>query len=144
MLNLKKFNEAQNFRSFQPQISCFTTRINTQLSERFSRSKAQKQNPQMFLQLIGVPISAIFFPSLQPGITFIAKNSSGASRSSNFGNVLANPTLVQSNFELSSTRASGVQTQCNKLSNTTRLASWRPGTLKTIQNTQICGKKLSL
>ena len=37
MLNLETFNEAQNILSFQPQIDCFATRINTQLFEYFSR-----------------------------------------------------------------------------------------------------------
>ena len=37
MLNPKIFNEAQKIRSFKPQIDCFATRINTQLSEYFSR-----------------------------------------------------------------------------------------------------------
>ena len=33
----KIFNEAQKVLSFKPQIDCFTARINTQLSEYFSR-----------------------------------------------------------------------------------------------------------
>ena len=33
MLNPKIFNETQNILSFQPQIDCFATRINTQFSE---------------------------------------------------------------------------------------------------------------
>ena len=37
MLNPKIFNEAQNILSCQPQTDCFATRINTQLSEYFSR-----------------------------------------------------------------------------------------------------------
>ena len=37
MLNPKIFNEAQKVLSFKPQIDCFTARINTQLSEYFSR-----------------------------------------------------------------------------------------------------------
>ena len=37
MLNPKFFNEAQKILSFQPQIDCFATRINTELSEYFSR-----------------------------------------------------------------------------------------------------------
>ena len=37
MLNPKIFNEAQIFPSFKPQIECFANRINTQLSEYFSR-----------------------------------------------------------------------------------------------------------
>ena len=37
MVNPKIFNKAQKFLSFKPQIDCFATRINTQLSEYFSR-----------------------------------------------------------------------------------------------------------
>ena len=37
MLNPKIFNKAQNILSFQPQIDCFATRINTQFSEYVSR-----------------------------------------------------------------------------------------------------------
>ena len=37
ILNPKIFNEAQKILSFQPQIDYFVTRINTQLSEYFSR-----------------------------------------------------------------------------------------------------------
>ena len=37
MLNPKIFNKAQNILSFQPQIDCFATRINTQISEYVSR-----------------------------------------------------------------------------------------------------------
>ena len=36
MLNPKIFNEAQKVLSFQPQIDCFATKINTQLSKYFS------------------------------------------------------------------------------------------------------------
>ena len=37
MLNLKIFNEAQKILSIQSQVDCFSTRINTQLPEYFSR-----------------------------------------------------------------------------------------------------------
>ena len=37
MLNPKIFNQAQKILSFQPQVDCFATRINTQLPEYFSR-----------------------------------------------------------------------------------------------------------
>ena len=37
MLNPKIFNKAQKILSFQTQIDCFATRINTQLPEYFSR-----------------------------------------------------------------------------------------------------------
>ena len=37
ILNPKIFNDAQKILSFQPQIDCSVTRINTQLSEYFSR-----------------------------------------------------------------------------------------------------------
>ena len=44
MLNPKIFNEAQKVLSFQPQIDCFATKINTQLSKSFHRDQRQKQN----------------------------------------------------------------------------------------------------
>ena len=37
IVNPKIFNKAQKFLSFKPQIDCFATRINTHLSEYFSR-----------------------------------------------------------------------------------------------------------
>ena len=101
------------------------------MSEHFLRSKAQKQNPWMLLQLIGVPISAIFF---LPPFSLVPHLLQKIQEEQVEALILAThwPTqpLVQSNFELSCTRASGVQTQCNKFGITTRLASWRPGTLK--------------
>ena len=60
MLNPKIFNEAQNILSFQPQIDCFATRINTQLSEYFSRRPDPETKFIDALKLIGVPIWAIF------------------------------------------------------------------------------------
>ena len=36
-MNPKIFNEVQKILSFQPQVDCFATRINTQLSEYFSK-----------------------------------------------------------------------------------------------------------
>ena len=83
----------------------------------------------MLLQLIGVPICAIFF---LPATTCIAKDSSGASRSSNCITLLANPTLVQSNFELSNTRTSDLQTQRNKFDITTRSQSQTSITRRTV------------
>ena len=71
------------------------------------------------------------FPSLYPAATCFANDSSGASRSSNCSTLLANPVLVQSNFVLSSTRTSDLQTQCNQFDITTRFQSLTPISRKT-------------
>ena len=84
----------------------------------------------MFLQLVGVPF-VLSFPSLYPTTTCIAKDSNGVSRSSNCSTLLVEPTLVQSNFELSCTRTSGLQTQCNKFDITARSQSQTPVSRKT-------------
>ena len=60
MLNPKIFNETQNILSFQPQIDCSATRINTQLSEYFSRRPDPEAKFIDVLQLIGVPICDTF------------------------------------------------------------------------------------
>ena len=44
MLNPKIFNEAQKTLSFHPQIDCYPNRINTQLSEYFSRRPDPEAN----------------------------------------------------------------------------------------------------
>ena len=62
----------------------------------------------------------------------IAKDSSWASRSSNCSTLLTNPTLVQSNFELSSTRISYLQTHSNKFDITTRSQSQTPISRRTV------------
>ena len=63
-----------------------------------------------------------------------AKDLSGARRRSNCSTLLANPILVQSNFELSSTRTSDLQTQCNQFDFTTRFQSQTPISRKTISD----------
>ena len=55
-----------------------------------------------------------------------AKDSGGASKSSNCSTLLAIPVLVQSNFELSSTRTFDLQTHCNQSDITTRSQSQTP------------------
>ena len=71
------------------------------------------------------------FPSIKHATTCIAKDSSGANRSSNCSTLLANPPLVQSHFELSNKRTSDLQTQCNKFDITTRSQSQTPIRRKT-------------
>ena len=81
--------------SFKPQIDCFATRINTQLSQYFSR---RPDTEAKFIDTFTVnwrPYLCCRFPAT----TCIAKDSSGASRSANC-TLLANPALVQSHFEL--------------------------------------------
>ena len=78
------------------------------------------------------PYLCYLFPPFSPLPRVLQKDSSGASRSSNSSTLLANPTLVQSNFELSSTKTSDLQTLCNKFDITTRSQSQTPISRKTV------------
>ena len=129
MLNPKIFNKAQKILSFQLQVDCFANRINPQLHVYFSR---RPDTEAKFIDAFTVNwrpyLCYLFLPfTLLPR----AKDSSGASTRSNCSTLLANPVLVQSNFELSSTRNSDLQTQCNQFDITTRSKSQTPISRKT-------------
>ena len=129
MLNPKIFSEAQKILLIPPQTDCFAIRINTQLSEYFSR----RPDPEAkFIDASTVNWRRYLRYVFPPATMCIAKDSSGASRSSNFSILLANPTLFQSNFELSNTRTSDLQTQCNKFDITTRSQSQTSITKETV------------
>ena len=121
-----RFTLTQIVLQLEQTLSCLNT---------FHGDQIQKQNLQMLLQLIGVPISAIFSLPLFCQHVY-CKRSYGASRSSTFSTELPNPTLVQSNFELNSTRTSNLQTQCIKFEIITRSQSQIP---KTRKNVTDCG-----
>ena len=57
MLNPKIFNKTQKIMSFQPHIDCFATSC----LNNFQGDQTQKQKLQILLQLIGIPICAMFF-----------------------------------------------------------------------------------
>ena len=107
MLNPKLFNETLNILSFQTQIECFATRKNTHLSEYFSRIPDLEAKSIDALTVNSCRYLFHIFPLFS---CYHAKDSSGASRSSNCSTLLANPTLIRSNFEVSSTRNSNLQT----------------------------------
>ena len=90
-------------------------RISTQLSEYFWR----RPDPEAkFIDAFTVNwclYLCFLFPSLSLLLRLWHKIQVEQVESSNCSILLANPTLVQSNLELSSTRTSDFQTQCNIL-----------------------------
>ena len=102
------------------------------MSEYFSRRPdAEAKFADAFTVNWG-PYLCYLFPPFPPATTCIAKDSSRRSTSSDCSTLLANPTLVQSNFELSTTRTSDSQTHSNKFDITARFQNQTPISRKVV------------
>ena len=120
MLNPKIFNETQKILSFHSQLYCFATRINTQLSEYFLRIP---DTGAKFIDAFTINWNPYLCYLLPPFIMLpraLQKIQVEQIEALIVAPYLANPALVQSNFELSTTRTSDLQTHCNQFDITTR------------------------